>query len=144
MVVAQSIYNASGSILVAEKDILESQYIRRLKEMNIGSLYVVNPFQPGLAIPELLKLESRVKAVQTVQMAYQYYANPRDMDCCDLTGIADAIIQEVRNGGYSLVHYSDVRQYTDYLYAHAVNTAALSCLLAIKMGYTDAKLKDLV
>ncbi|WP_346353711.1 HD-GYP domain-containing protein [Azotosporobacter soli] len=143
MVTARNVYDAAGQVLVKANMVLIDQYVNRLRRMNIGSIYVVNPLLENVELPEMVKEETRVNAVKAVQAAYQAYPKGEAVDSRNVENIADKIVEEVLANRQQMLQGTDMRTYTDYLYAHAVNVAVLSVMIGVNMDYNNSRLKDL-
>ena len=143
MVTARNVYDAAGTVLIGTGVILVEQYVERLKKLNIGSIYVVNPLLENMELPEMVKEETRVKAIQNIQSAYQKYPKGQEMDGRPVEEIAELIVEEVVQNRQQMLQGSDTRTYEDYIYAHAVNVAVLSVMTGVNLGYNGQRLKEL-
>ena len=143
MVTARNVYDSSGQVLVKAKMVLIEQYVNRLKHMKIGSIYIVNPLLQNVELPEMVKEETRVQAVNAVQKAYQLYPKGGEVDSRPVEDIAGKIVEEVVQNRQQMLQGTDLRTYNDYLYAHAVNVAVLSVMIGVNLDYNAIRLKEL-
>lgn len=143
MVTARNVYDATGQVLVKANMMLIDQYVNRLKRMNIGSIYIVSPLLEDGELPELVKETTRVKAVQAVQESYRLHQKGGEVDSRAVEIIAEKIVEEVLANRQQMLQGTDMRTYSDYLYAHAVNVAVIAVMIGVNMDYNVGRLKEL-
>lgn len=143
MKVARHVFDADGRVLVAAGVVLRNSYINRLKELGVGSVYIQADILPAVEIPEVVKEETRIKAVQVVKNSFQNFRTTKQINFKQFADIAAAIVEEVMGSGDTLLHLSDIRTYDDYTFAHSVNVCILSVLMGDSMNYDMSRLKEL-
>lgn len=145
MIVARSIYNSDGRILLQAGMVLESSYIERLKQIGIYSVYVKNDLLGNIEfeIPELISETTRLNTIKDIKENFINIENNRKLNIRAVKTLVDNILDELLQNHNVLVHLSDIRTFDDYTFAHSVNVCVLSIVTGITLGYHDLKLKEL-
>lgn len=143
MLSARNIYNAEGNLLLAADRILTASQIRRLISQQAGSVYIHNELLGEVEIPEMIREETRIKSIRTVQRAFCQYKPDSVDQAADLENVVSAILDEVIGNHGVMLHLTDIRLYDDYTFGHSVNVCALSLMLGSALGFSEPKLRDL-
>lgn len=143
LILAKDILNADGNVLLCHGIILTDQYIKRLKELCIYSVYIENPYFGDIVIPESFSEQIRIKAIKTVKENFIKLQANENTDLGIFAEISNSIIDEVIKNRKLMIHLTDIRAYDDYTFAHSVNVAILAVLAGIGLGYGETKLKEL-
>jgi putative nucleotidyltransferase with HDIG domain len=143
MTVASNVRGADGRLLVRSGMVLTDSSIRKLNNLGIGSVYIKNPLFESIDVPELVREDTRVKLIQELQTAFADYQKNGDLDTLALRSEVKNMVAEIIGNRESMIHTFDLRTYQDYVYAHSVNVAIISVLIALNLDYNEAKLIDL-
>lgn len=143
MIIGRNIYDAEGRILLSASIELKQSYIDRLREIGIGSVYVEVPGLPAVEIPEVVREETRLKAVQAVKASFQNFRTTKVLNIKQFSAIAANIVEEIIRNRNTLLHLTDIRTYDDYTFAHCVNVCVLSVMIGLSLNYTEHKLREL-
>ncbi|MFD0716446.1 HD-GYP domain-containing protein [Paenibacillus sp. GCM10027626] len=151
MRLAKKIYSEEGTILLAEHVELTSKLIDRLSEYGVSFVYVEDPKTADLKIPDVLKDETRHRALTEIRsnfrdimerpnrkgtVTYPFIDKPfrhiMNMVLDDLTDQKDALIMLMNMGIVD-----------DYLFQHSLNVCVYATLLGIAAGYSRDELMTL-
>jgi len=143
MTVATNVRGADGRLLVRNGMVLTASSIRKLANLGIGSVYIRNPLFAAIDVPELVREDTRVRLVRELQNAFAGYQKNGDIETDALRGEVKTMVAEVIGNRDAMLHTFDLRTYQDYLYAHSVNVAIISVLIALNLDYNEARLTDL-
>ncbi len=150
MVLARNIFSTDGVLLLSADTVLNSAQIERLQQFNLTSVYVRNPFTDHIndsdiidTIPEVVREETRVQAVQVVHTAFQNLSANHELDTQPFKETADFLINEVIKNRGAMVHLTDIRALDGYTFGHSVNVCVLSTMTGVQMGYNIIQLKEL-
>jgi len=143
MVVASNIYSSIGALLIRAGTELTSPNITKIQTLGVGSLYISNPLYENLDIPELVKEDTRVKLVKTLQATINKFHKTQALDVAALSLLTRSLVAEIIHNRDSMIHLLDMRTYEDYVFGHSVNVCILAVLTAVCMGYNETKLNDL-
>jgi len=143
MTVASNVRDAAGRLLVRNGMVLTEASIAKFAQLGIGSVYIKNPLFEAIDVPELVREDTRVRLIQALQAAFLAFEKNGDLDTAVLRGEAKTMVAEIIGNRDAMIHTFDLRTYQDYVYAHSVNVAVISVLIALSLDYNEAKLTDL-
>lgn len=150
MAVARNIYSTDGVLLLSADTVLGPAHIERLQQFDLTSIYIKNPFTDRVTandlfdtIPEVVREETRVQAVQVVHSAFQNFVINRELDTQPFKETAEFLIKEIIENRGAMIHLTDLRARDGYTFGHSVNVCVLSTLTGMKLGYDMFKLREL-
>ncbi len=143
MTVATNVRGADGRLLVRNGMVLTDSSIQKLANLGIGSVYIRNPLFEAIDVPELVREDTRVRLVRELQNAFAGYQKNGDLDTGALRGEVKTMVAEIIGNRDAMLHTFDLRTYQDYVYAHSVNVAIISVLIALNLDYNEVKMTDL-
>ena len=143
MEVARDVVNADGRLLVRKGVILTHQYIWRMRELGVGSVYIASPGELPVYAPDVLADQTRMKAIQTVRGAFDNFRTTRKICSDEFQAVAANIIDELMRHPDAVLHLTDIRTYDDYTFGHCVNVCVLAVLTGIALGYSRDRLREL-
>ncbi|VBB07430.1 Hypothetical protein LUCI_2679 [Lucifera butyrica] len=143
MVTARDIFSAEGRILLGRGVLLTQRYIQRLRELGIYSVYIQSSLAADVVIPEVIREETRIKAIKQVKEAFEKFRGGFHHDFSKLNAVARNIVDEILQHGEHMVHLTDIRQYDEYTFGHSVNVCILSVLTGVKLDYPYGRLREL-
>lgn len=131
MVLARSIYSDDGRIMLRGGTTLRATYIRRLRQLDIPAVYVLDPgetYQDTEAVAEA----TRMHAVMQVKSAFNAVAMGRTIDIRAIEESVDDILHEILSTRSPVVGLSEIRARDGYTFCHSVNVCIISLLLGIE------------
>ncbi len=143
MEVARTIYNADGRVLLQIGIILDENYIRRLKEIDVLSVYIKDGIIDDVEIPEVISEETRIKTIKEIKQNFMALEKSRKLNTGAVKSLVDNILDEILYNSNVLVSLTDIQAFDDYTYGHSVNVCVLSIMTGITMGYNALKLREL-
>ena len=133
MVTAQSIYNESGGSYLTKGTELTESYIEELQKLGVSGIHVLSmdTKNPGVTPPEgILTEKTRAMAIQHVYHVFEDVRKKGTFDIGPLRASAASIVNDVTLRRRNLVQLTDLRTHDMYTFAHSVNVAMLSGILA--------------
>lgn len=144
MITARNIYSADGLMLLAVDQEITAGYIRRLEELGIYAVYVRNSFCEDLEIPTVLTEETRLQSIRTVKRGFNILREKKgSVNLSEIRALGGKLVAEILRNRQAMIHLTDIRTHDDYTFAHCVDVATLSVLLAANLGYGEEKLREL-
>lgn len=160
MRLAKNIYRADGRIVLGKDVELRNEYIKKLPEQGILSIYIEDERVNDVEVEDVISDDIRMKALveckkvnDTLTQVYDYikekkategkisdlleYAHER------LHRISKDMAEDFLRKKNPMLNLIDTRVEEDYMYAHMVNVAALSMLIAKGLGYKEENIIDL-
>jgi HD-GYP domain-containing protein (c-di-GMP phosphodiesterase class II) len=145
MVLARSVYDSAGRIVLAKGVSLKRQYIKRLVELGYAYMYVLDPWETleDACVDEPISEQTRIQAVASLREAMDSIRRTGSADLRHLSRIVDEIIDEISSNPDVLVSVVDIKGYDNYTYSHSVNVCVLAVLLGLEKGLNRSDVKDL-
>lgn len=143
MIVARTIYDSDARILLQAGILLTDNYIRRLTEKDISSVYIRDQFDDEASIADVISDQTRLETIKVAKESFNNLENQRNLNVGMVKNVVKNIINDLLSNSEILIHLTDIRSFDDYTFAHSVNVCILSIITGLTMGYNDAKLKDL-
>lgn len=143
MILARSIYSASGRLLLSEGTELNSALQTRLQSLGIYSIFIDTDYDVVLESPDPIKEQTRLDATVSVRNCFKQYSLTQKIDDKAVTASVDRIIDEIINNKDALVQLTEVRSHDDYTFKHSTNVCVLSVMLGMAAGYGLSDLKKI-
>ncbi len=158
---AKTIYDASGTVLLAQGSRLNAERLKAIERNGILSIYINDEYSDN-DIEDIIKPEIRQKAIKAVKDSFESIAkfsakensqrvsnNKRKNRKViyngieDLFRIIDEIVEEILLKNDILINLVDIKSMDNYTYEHSVNVTVLSLILGIELGFPKHRLYDL-
>lgn len=133
MVLARDVFDSNNRLLLAEKQILTAEYIRKLDLWGYPGFYIIDELSEGVEVEETISMELRNRGVEAV----------REKDIDEMLDVAKCIVDQILANDIMAIDMVDLRTYDDYTYRHSVNVAVISTILGIGMKLKKSQLEEL-
>lgn len=144
MIIARSIYSGDSHILLHAGMVLTNDAIRRLSDIGIASVYIVQDDAGDTArVSDVISEETRLETIKMVKLSFVNLETHLKLNLGKLKSLVDNIIDELLSNDHVLVQLSDIRAFDDYLFAHSVNVCVLSIMTGITLVYERPRLMEL-
>jgi len=142
MIVARTIIDSEGRVLLRSGIQLNENYIDKLRSMGLNSVYIRDSLN-GVEVRDVIRDETRVETIRVVKDSFRALENQHKLNIHLVKSMVDQIIDELLSDLNVLVNLNDIRAFDDYTFAHSVNVAVLAIMTGITLGYHDLQLKEL-
>ena len=134
MILGQEILDSSGRILVGRGHELTEAYIAKLRRQGFDGIYIEDAMSEGIVIEPVIPAKLRMRGLEGVK--------ERNVEQCK--DVSRQIVREIVKGGLLSLDMTDLRSYDEYIYAHSVSVAVISCVIGVAMKLKNEDLGDLV
>jgi HD-GYP domain-containing protein (c-di-GMP phosphodiesterase class II) len=143
MILARYIMSASGQILLAPGAVLTDEYLRRLADLEVTTVFVKDPDYPDIATPEYLSAQTqqRALAVLDATMKQIYRGETFAPDAVD--SIASDIVEDLLAQPTLIIHLTGIMTHDDDTLAHSLNCSIYAAILARLAGYSIPQVKEI-
>lgn len=141
-VLAKSIYDEDGRILLRAGTSIRTTYIKKLEEMGIEYIYIQDEDTEGIQLEDVVSEETRTQGKQEVKRVFKDYIVSERLELTKIYSLVNTILDEIMNSKEVVLNVSDLRSKNEALYEHCMNV----CVLATSVGayvFDPKKLKDL-
>jgi HD-GYP domain-containing protein (c-di-GMP phosphodiesterase class II) len=149
MVTGKPVFGFSGQVLLNSGVAIKPQHIFYLKQIGIKTLYICDQRMGDVNIKDTLsdelRNESRVLVSQIIKNVDSPSANNKGINIKDqeIINLVERIIDEIVANKDIVVQLADIRSIDGYLFAHSVNCAVITTLMAAKLNYNREELKEI-
>lgn len=142
MQLARPIYDKQKRILLAEGRSIHPAYLDKLRQLQIGYIFVEDAVSKGISMEEMLDMPTWLDAIAVVQQCHEAVANKNPIPLKILSQMAKKLIMEAGRREVLVLVPTTMLAVELRPFGHAVNV----CLLTIMLGkkkYNQLQLKDL-
>lgn len=136
MMVAETIYNDYGAIVVLEKTILDTHIIKKLKNLGFSKLRI---FDDSTEIIEANSTEifnaQYEENLNVVKEVLHDISNGKNLNVDEIENVSETMILKINENRDIVRCINQIRDIDDYTYSHSINVSMLSMLLAKWMKY---------
>ena len=134
MILAHELLDPNGRVLAEENSSLSEFAINRIKKDGYDGVYIQDDLSSDIRIESVIRITLWAKAMECVRL--------RDISECKT--VANEIVESLYGKKDISLDLNDFRTNENYIYAHSVNVAVLSCLVGIGFGMKEEELQNLV
>ena len=135
-IVAQTVIDISGRVLLSKGTRLKSTFVDRLVEMGISSVFIEDEISEGIQIEKTLCDETKNNAALVVKKEVTRFLKTKKINYEEVHDMVSQIIFEVLSSKTGLINLKDIRIKDEQLFYHSVNVCTMAAILAGKMGFT--------
>lgn len=158
-ILAQSIYDQKGRILLKAGNRLSEGLCSKAYDHNIRSIYVADDEDDVGSLKDVISPLVRIEAVESVRSIYEkFITKTTTKDITEGRAIrfdenphivkmmkaAEKLTDEVFLNPKAMVEMVSIKSFDNYLYEHSVNVAVLSLLLGMDLNLKEDALGNLV
>lgn len=142
-VLARDIFSSSGVVLMTEGTRLKKEYIPRLLELHINTVFIYEKALGEQTTEDIIEEEIRKQCGESVRKTILKYTYAERDELKEIVKVADEIMSDILNQPNIMYNVSCVREKSNALYQHSVNVAAISTLIALRAKYPKNKVKEI-
>lgn len=133
MLLAKSIYDGAGRVLLGAHTVITQEYIAKLGARGLPGIYVEDELAKDIEIEETITQELRNRGVEALKKG--------NIDAC--VNVAKEIVDQILEQSVVSLDMVDLRTYDDYTYQHSVNVAVISTIIGMNMSFQYRILQEL-
>jgi HD-GYP domain-containing protein (c-di-GMP phosphodiesterase class II) len=158
----KTLFDENGRTLLREGVKLSTPLIKRIKDIHIYSLYILDEYSEK-EIDDIIKPELRQKSISLVRETFnnveRIYSNlhnsslnknkknillkQKEEYLSSIHGLAEELLENILSNKNIMVNLVDIKSMDAYTYQHCVNVAILSLVLGIGLQLQKHELLDL-
>ncbi len=141
-VLGKSIFTNDGRVLLREGTPLTDRYLKALKEMQYGFIYVVDPRVPGVEVQDVIPEQLRQEAVTTIRRAFGDVGKS-GVNLQAISDVTARIVESIMANDTLIIQMADLKSHDTYTFSHSVNVCVVGTIIGVQLGLDERKLKDL-
>ncbi|GAE30290.1 HD-GYP domain-containing protein [Halalkalibacter hemicellulosilyticus] len=150
-ILAKTIHNDSGQVLLQEGISLSSRMIGRLHELGISFIYIKDDRTADIEIEEAIQRETKQNAIKTIKREFRVVSEKSTLNKAfnspqmnkHFSKVIDEILNDLNSHQQALSILSDVITYDNYVFTHSLNVTVYTLRLALELNYNEKQLKEI-
>ncbi|CAG9621076.1 HD-GYP domain-containing protein [Sutcliffiella rhizosphaerae] len=151
MVLAKSIFNDTGRVLLSEGVSVTSNMIARLLQLNVTYVYIKDSRIDGMEIPTIISDKVRKEAIKTITSTFQAIENEKeiskrfviDKSSKNLKALIEKLLSDMKSNEEISTLLTDVYVHDNYVFTHSLNVTLYSLSIGLKLGLSRKDLEIL-
>lgn len=139
MLLARSLFDEKGQILLGKGIELSESYLARLKGLGISQVAVEAPGTEDIQIETLISDRLRQQTAFSVRKEFQ--KQKLDMDV--IHKMVNDLVDEIVNNRSMVLQISNLKNYDAYTFQHSVDVCSLGLAFARRLGLDPVRMKKL-
>lgn len=141
MILARSILNAKGQVLLVAGITLTIDFIRKLQLLNLETLFIQDANYADIKVPEYLSMETQQRALSILTNTLERVNKDGTFAIDPVSRIASDIVEELITHSDVTIHLTGIAIYDDCTLAHSLNCSIYTALLARCCGFSIPQIK---
>jgi len=143
MFLGRTIIDSEGHVMLRAGVCLDEYYIKRLYEIGVNYVYIVDPDFEDIEGEDIISEETRITTVKLVKQSFNNLQQDRKLNTGALRKVVNNILDEILDNNNVLMTISDIATLDNVIFYHMVSVCTLSIMTGITLGYNDTRLKEL-
>lgn len=142
-ILAKDVHSSSGVVLISEGTILKKEYIEKLLELKITDVFVEDEISREIQVQDITEEKISEQCAEKLKDTLERFSYASGNGLRELSRVATEIMEGVLLQDEVIYTISNVRNYSESLYEHSLSVAALSILVAVRAGYSQAEAREI-
>lgn len=142
-ILAKSIYSNLDTILMPQGTKIKKEYVEKLKNLSIESIYVEDDISQGIKIEEITENYIKDHCQKIIAKTIDRYTYSGNMEKEDIKTIITEIMDDILKQPEVIFNVAGVRQKNEETYSHCLNVCALSILISLRMKLPRRKIYEI-
>ncbi len=145
MKMAETLFNEYGGIIVSETIILDEHLIRKLKNLDISKIRILDESEEIITASssELFNAQYN-ENVEVIKDVLHDISMGKNLDMVKVESITDSIYTRINENRDIVGCINEIRDVDEYTYVHSINVSLLSMLIGKWLKLGEKKVKELV
>ena len=142
-ILAKDIYSDGGVVLISEGTILKKDYVEKLLELKITDVFVEDEISKEIQVQDITEEKIREQCSEKLEDTLERFSYASGEERRELSRVATEVMEGVLLQDEVIYTISNVRSHSKSLYEHSLSVAALAVLIAVRVGYSQTKTKEI-
>ena len=143
MILAKEIISYAGIVLLTPGVVLTQNYLNKLLDLQIKTIYIEDPLYEGIAVTEYISPELQRQALAVLSKTMQDLHDKGTFTVQAITRLATALVEEVIARPQVAMSLAGIFSHDSSTFTHSLNCAIYSILLGNFSDLSMSKLKEL-
>lgn len=142
-ILAKDVYSASDVVLISAGTILKKEYVDKLIELKITDIFVEDEISRDIELQDITEEKISEQCTEKIRDTLERFSYASGEELKQLSRVTTEVMEGVLLQEGVIYNISNVRNYSKSLYEHSLSVAALSILISVKAGYSQAEIKEI-
>lgn len=142
-ILGRQIYDELGRVLLNVGVALKPNYIEKIKELGIHSVYIDDEISKNLIIEETISEKTRQMSKMAVKEMVGKYCREGRADNSSVMNSVNEVIDDILSNKNVLINVAEISSSDNNVYSHSINVCVLSTIIGTHMGYSRLNLRDI-
>lgn len=146
-VLARSIRNSNGKILLGEGIVLSGKFLTKLRYLGFDMLFIRDDRFEDLEFNPVISDKTKEIAYETIENVTSTLEKENyNSKAIDSGSVRNAVVNIIEDLLYStdiLSNLTEIMGYDEYTYHHSINTTVLALVIGMGKGYNHSRLLEL-
>ena len=142
-ILARDVYSTSGVVLISAGTILKKEYVEKMLDLKITDVFVEDEISKGIQAKDITEEKINEQCTEKLKDMLERFSYSSGEELKKLSKVAMEVMEGVLLQDEVIYTISNVRNYSKSLYEHSLSVAALSILVAVRAGYSQAETKEI-
>lgn len=141
-ILAKALTTLDYQFILHEGSVIKKEYVEKLKELGVREVWIKSEEEP---VDERVILKSDIESSvkEKVKDILERHTYQRNKELAELSGTADNIITTILEEEQVIERVYDIKQRSQDIYEHSINTCSLAILTAAKLGLDKETIHDI-
>lgn len=137
---AVPVVSDSNVILIQSDTVLKDEYIDRLHQLNIRSVYIKDKSEQFGRVYKVDETKERSKKI--VKKVFERHIYKHNEDLKEVGDAAQEILNSVIEDPDIITNITEIRNFSTDMYSHCINVCALSTIMALRLKMTHKQTRN--
>ncbi|MFD1173825.1 HD-GYP domain-containing protein [Oceanobacillus picturae] len=150
-ILAQTIYNDNGVVLIKKGMRLTDKLLRRLLNNGITYIYIEDGTTPDIEVDQTIPDKLRLEATNMIKDTFIELKNAGlgqrsyilDRKSKELTNVVEQILSNIQQNEKSLSLLADIFVSDNYVFQHSLNVTIYSLAIGVELNYSTKQLTEI-
>lgn len=134
-IVARQVLTGDYQILLGTGTVIKKEYIDKLKELNIYSLYIEDENdKKSSAESKMLKQGVQADCLEKVKHVLEKHMYDKKSELEEINTAAEEVISSIINDEYVIKKVYEIKERSSDIYEHSISVCTLSILVSLHLG----------
>ncbi|MBC7543142.1 MAG: HD-GYP domain-containing protein [Candidatus Sericytochromatia bacterium] len=139
MVLARSIYDAQGNVLLGSGLELTESFIQRLTVIGVHRVFIADDATEDLDVREVLPDMVRARTIAGFRKVF----GAKGVDLPGIERVVNELLSEILNADFAVISLTGLKAQSSERFQHSVDTCCLGVAFGARMGIGGLRLKKL-
>lgn len=143
-VLAKQVMTNDYQLLLKEGTTMKTEYIERLKELNIYSVYI-NDIEDEKTVEEnaILKEEVKTDCLLKVKDVLEHHTHNISSGLEEITETANIVVSDILSDERVIKKVYEIKERSSDIYEHSVSVCSLAILTSLHLGIENEKIHEI-